>query len=924
MKTALLTVLVFFGSFIQSQNLKWAKTAGSVGSDRPQGIAVDANKNVIITGMYGGTVDFDPGPATSTLSSSGSTWDVYVLKLDSMGNFLWVRGIGGSANSDIGAAVKTDASGNVFVTGSFDGTVDFDPGSGVSNLVSLGGYNDAFVLKLNASGNFVWVKQFGGPDSDVGTDVTVDGAGNVIAVGGFQSTVDFDPGTGSYPLTAPGTSSVSAGNQQGYIVKMDNAGNFIWAGGILGGGFSLARSVITDATNDIYFCGNFNGTKDFNIGPGTYTMTSSSGQSSSYIMKVTAAGNFVWAKGSGQGPNSQANDIALDGAGNLYATGNYGLGFDFGPGTTTLTTAGGSDIYVLKLDITGNFIWAKSVGSASGYEDGTGIAADAAGNTYISGFFGGTGDFDPNAGISNLTYLAGPSGTDAFLLKLNSAGSLVFAEAMGGTTGNTCAWDITVDAQHNIYTCGGFFATVDFDKSAATVTGTSNGGEDIYIQKFAQNVCTGMALSVVSTTNISCASSNGYATAAVTGGNGTVSYTWSNGTFMPTATFSSASIYTVMAVDGLGCTRTSAVLINGFTLLNSFDVTANLVVSNFVPGLTSTMHINATNNGCIATSGKIKLVLDPSRQTFNGSNPPPSLVSGDTLIWNYPAMSYGTSFFVPYISVKTSTAATIGDTICMPLIITPITGDVDVSNNQKQYCIPVVSSYDPNDKKVYPKGACDNGQILNSQLLTYTLRFQNTGTANAINIMVKDSLPATLDLSTVRVTGYSHPLVTEVAGRVLKFHFNNINLADAATNEPMSHGYVVFEVKPAPGLPNNTPVKNSVGIYFDYNAPVLTNTVSNTVVSAITCGTLTGIGSVGNDAAFVVYPNPAREKITVRLSEEAPSIISLVDVMGKELLSLTGQSAQTELDLGHLAQGVYVLRISQNGASFMQKLVISR
>ena len=924
-----ITLFVFLAAAFnaKTQNLQWAKSMGASFIDRAQSITVDVNKNVITTGFYTGTADFNPGVGVLNLTSVGGAgqWDVFIQKLDSLGNFIWAKSIGGVTGYDKGQCIKTDPSGNIFVTGSYDGTVDFDPNAGIYNLVSNGGYSDGFILKLDPAGNLVWAKSFGGSNTDNGNNVNIDAFGNVIVSGGFQGTVDFDPSASTYTLAAVGTSSTSPGNQNGFILKLDGSGNFVWAGSISGGGFSPCRSTVTDALGNLYITGNFNGTKDFDMGPGTYTLTAS-GQSSSFVMKVNSNGNFVWAKSSGQGPNSQGNAIDKDALGNIYVAGNYIIAFDFGVGTTTLNTVGGTDIYIMKLDTSGNFIWSKSVGSSSGYDDGNAMVADASGNTYITGYFGATGDFDPNIGIHNLIYSGTASSTDAYTLKLNSNGDFVWANNLGATVNNTWAWAIAVDNNSNLYTCGSYQGTVDFDPNTATYTLSSVGSEDIYIQKFSQDVCSNMALSIVSATNITCAVPNGQASILVVNGNAPYSYSWVNNSSTTTvASFTASGIYSVTVVDAMGCSKSSAVLINGPLNLNDFDLNANLVAPNFVPGVISQLNLDAFNDGCISTSGKLKLVLDPTFQTFISSVPITNLISGDTLIWDFNNISYGTAHITPTISVATKTTANIGDTICLRVIITPISGDVNPLNNDKNYCYPVVSSYDPNDKQVYPKGACSNGQILNNQLLTYTVRFQNTGTFMATNIMVKDSLDTDIDLNSIRVIGNSHPVVTEVSnGKVLKFHFNGINLADAASNEPQSHGYVIFEAKPVIGLANNTEIKNNVGIYFDFNAPILTNTVLNTVVNVINCGVSTDLSNKINSNDWFVYPNPASDFIKIQTSQSYNSEITIFDILGKQLKGINSNDSESQINISDLNNGVYIIKIVNEGRIFNQKIVIQR
>jgi uncharacterized repeat protein (TIGR01451 family) len=914
-----LSVMLFLSSLsiVRGQNFAWAK---SFAATRIVKMCVDNNKNVISTGWYGGaSTDFDPSASVYTLSAVASSQDIFVQKLDSAGNFLWAKGFGGPTNVDIGQGITVDVSGNIYVTGRFDGTVDFDPSASVYTLTSNGGTGDCFVVKLDALGNFVWAKTFGGSDSDMGICVTLDGSNNVIVGGCFQSTVDFDPGIGTYTITSVGTTSASPGNQEGFILKLDNSGNFIWAGGINStGGFSPVKSVKTDASGNVFACGNFNGTKDFDMGAGTYTLAATS-SGSGYIMKVTSAGVFAWAKATQMGPGGVANALDLDPLGNVYTVGNYGLSFSMGVGTTTLNTQGSNDIFILKLANNGNFIWAKSVGTTGGYDDANAVVVDPSGSVYLTGYFGmSNGDFDPNVGVYTLSTTV----VSAYVLKLNSIGDFVWATSLGASN-QTWAWGIARDNSSNIYSAGGFQGVCDFDPSAAVFNMTNVAGENAFIQKLSQGVCSNMTLGFTNVTPLTC-TTIGYASAIPANGNAPYVYTWQStaSSTLANASFTAGGIYTVSVNDALGCNRTTGVLIGSPALLTGFDVTGNLVISNYIPSFGTMIKIDALNSGCVSTNGKVKLVLDNVHTFYTNSVPPANTISGDTLIWNYSNLTSSSPHFTANVSVVTKTTSLVGDTVCMDLIVTPSVGDANPANNFKTYCKKVMASYDPNDKQVNPVGACGLGYILNNQVLTYTIRFQNTGTFMASNIVVKDSLSTNLNVNTVRILGSSHPMYTEVAANnILKFHFDNINLPDSNANSQQSHGYVIYEITPIASLPNNSVIKNSAGIYFDFNPAVLTNTVSNTVVNAINCNA-TGIVEKNNSIASVnVHPNPTSNDLNIYSS----SIILKLEVINNigQLVTVKNnvQSNKTNIDLTSLAQGIYFVQIHTASGVVSKKVV---
>lgn len=328
------------------------------------------------------------------------------------GNFIWARRLGGTSD-DKGYSIAVNTIGNVSTTGRFKFTADFDPGTGVFNLTS--GYYDIFVSTLDASGNFLWAKQFGGATNVAAGSIAVDAAGNVYTTGNFDGTADFDPGTGTYNLTDNGGDI--------FVSKLDPSGNFVWAiqlGGVSGGGGG--HSIAVDANGNVYTTGSFVGTADFDPGTGTYNLTDN-GQGDVFVSKLGVNGDFVWAKNMGGPFPDVGYSIAIDANGNVYTTGVFWKAADFDPSNIDyiLTAAGNTsyDIFVSKLDASGNFVGAGRMGGS--FEDyGNSIAVDANGNVYTTGYFFFTTDFDPGNGVYNLISGNNPNNTysDIFVEKL--------------------------------------------------------------------------------------------------------------------------------------------------------------------------------------------------------------------------------------------------------------------------------------------------------------------------------------------------------------------------------------------------------------------------------------------------------------------------------------------------------------------------
>jgi hypothetical protein len=460
-------------SLVKAQDFVWARQAGGISNDVGYGIAVDNSGNVHTIGYFQGTVDFDPGPATFNLTSFGQ-YDIFIKKLDASGNLIWAKQLGGTGY-DLGLSIAIDNLGNVYTTGYFSNTVDFDPGAGTFNLTSTGGI-DVFISKLDSSGNFIWAKHIEGTENKMGYSLAIDNSGNVYTAGYFQGTVIVDPSIGNVNLT-------SAGGADIFICKFNSSGNFEWVKQIGGTDNDFGFSLALDVSGNIYTAGVFEGTVDFDPSVGTNNLTSSGGRDA-FISKLDVSGNLIWAKNFGGINDEQARSIAIDASGNVYITGHFEGTADFDPsvGTFSLTSAGDQDIFINKLDVSGNFVWAKRMGGANN-DSGRSLAIDGSGNIYTTGYFRGTTDFDPGSGAFNLT---SAGGADIFIHKLDASGNFVWAKQIGSSSDEETL-SIAIDGSGNIYTTGYFQGTLDFDPGAGTFNLNSAGGWDFFVHKMSQS-----------------------------------------------------------------------------------------------------------------------------------------------------------------------------------------------------------------------------------------------------------------------------------------------------------------------------------------------------------------------------------------------------------------------------------------------------
>ncbi|HPI42519.1 MAG TPA: SBBP repeat-containing protein [Candidatus Cloacimonas acidaminovorans] len=445
-KTFLLFILALcsIALFAQNEDWHWAKKAGGTGGDYCRSIAVDDNGNSYVTGVFEGSATF----GTTTLTSSGQ-YDIFVAKMDINGNWLWAKKAGGTSY-DYGLGITVDANGNSYVTGYFLESATF----GATTLTSSGN-EDIFIAKLDINGNWLWAKKAGGTSYDYGCCIAVDDNGNSYITGFFcSSSCSF----GNTTLTSSGSDDI-------FVAKLDSNGNWLWAKKAGGQSNDGGRSITVDDNGNSYVTGDFSGSATF----GTTTLTSSGYYDYDiFVAKLDINGNWLWAKKAGGQSNDGGRSITVDDNGNSYITGCFWGSATFG--ATTLTSSGDLDIFVAKLDINGNWLWAKQAGGTD-FDYGYGIAVDDNGNSYVTGYFRSSATF-------GTTTLTSSGYEDIFVAKLDSSGNWLWAKKAGGTSYDK-GYSIAVDVNGNSYVIGYFSGSATF----GTTTLTSSGDTDIFISK---------------------------------------------------------------------------------------------------------------------------------------------------------------------------------------------------------------------------------------------------------------------------------------------------------------------------------------------------------------------------------------------------------------------------------------------------------
>lgn len=376
---------MFVAKYNKNGVLQWVQAAGSLIDDAGQSVAVDNSGNVYVIGYYQEEAKFTN---SVSITSQGGV-DIFLAKYNSNGVFQWVRSAGGTGNEN-GAGIALGASGNIYITGSYEGTATFD---GISKTAN-GSNSDLFIAMYNNSGAVQWVQSAGGIGIDNGQSIAVDGSEKVYISGYFTTTTTF----GTINKTSTGGIDI-------FIAKFDPAlSSWSYVQTYGGTQDDIPQSIALDAGGNIYITGIFSGTTSF----GGITKTSQ-GNNDIFVAKFNNTGVVQWVQSAGSSGLDSSQDIAVDDGGNVYLTGYYGRTATFG--TITKTEEGGFDIFVAKYNNAGNLLWVKSMGN-SNFDIGQAIAIDNTNNVWVTGRYSDAVIFDKTIKVSM-------GGTDLFLIKLD-------------------------------------------------------------------------------------------------------------------------------------------------------------------------------------------------------------------------------------------------------------------------------------------------------------------------------------------------------------------------------------------------------------------------------------------------------------------------------------------------------------------------
>lgn len=906
---ALCAVLFPLLSAAQALTYDWAGGFIGAGNQYVTNQVVDADGSIYIQGTAAGAMDLDPGPAVVPFNTVGT--DIFLVKLNADGVFQWGYGQSGSG-TEYSDVLEQLANGDLLQVFRFNGTMDMDPGAGVQMETSAGEY-DMGVRRISPTGDLIWAKRIGGIGTEEPKSLCETAEGDLVLVGGFTNHTVLDPAGVLGMHAEPGASGMT---QDMFMVKLDATGNYLWsvsAGGLqhdcytrvanLPNGNLLVSGLVEYAPADV------------DPGPGVYTVDPGDGKHG-VLLEFDGSGAVVNIREISSSDRTEITNILVDPTGQVFVLGEFQGDVSFGAGTPTLT--GSYHAFLAKYGADGSFLWAKPF-AATSHRSGA-MSFDPQGNVLCGGWYTGTFDADPGPGIAPLV---SAGGMDAFLLKVDADGNYRWAYSFGSTSGDQVR-GIHVDADGALTLTGTFTGTVDMDPGPAVHEMVGQDGMEGCVMRYHEAPCAGLLYQVDAYTPVLCDQVGSIAGTVI---GGVAPYTVEWNTIPPQNDpyfeFTSPGMVTVQVSDATGCSQSRTLILQGATY-QAFDLLPALTLSAIRPLDPAHLWVDVVNGGCFATDTELRVVL-PAHTTYTGAVPPPSTMEGDTLIWYLPQLEAA----IPPLSVRVDFFAEMDtpadELLCFYAQVLPQVGDVAPANNTHTTCAYLQFSLDPNDKHVDPIGLCGAGYVPMDQVLRYTVRFQNTGNAPALRVAVMDSLSPLLDPASLRVIANSHPMVAEwMPGHVLRFVFDNIDLPDSTSNEPESHGHVVFELAPVAAIQSGDEVTNNVGIYFDYNEPVITNTVHNTYTADMptACSEEVGVAELAHFPNIRLYPDPCTPECWIEHRDGSVlDRIVVYDASGRKVGSYAPR-AQGPFRLPGQKPGLYCAQVWSSGVVEVVRFVV--
>ncbi len=880
-----------------AQEIEWQNTIGGSGTDALSCIKSTTDGGFIIGGY---SYSDSSGDKSENNHGNSGTSDYWIVKVDSIGNIQWENTIGGN-DDDVLYLVQQTMDGGYILGGSSKSNITGDK---TENCI---GQLDYWIVKVDAVGNIQWENTIGGTIVD-----------DLRAI---QQTLD-----GGYILGGMSNSNISGdktentnGDYDFWIVKTDALGNIQWQNSI-GGDTTDVISCVQQTLDGGYIIGgcsnsNVSGDKTENCN-GLYDY---------WIVKTDALGNIQWQNTISGNGDDRITSIqqTTDGG---YMLG--GFSDSNISGDKTENSHAGYDFWIVKTDSTGNIQWQNTLGG-TGWDYPNNFQQTNDGGYVLFGC--------SSSNISgDKTENSWPYDSDYWIIKIDSTGGIEWQNTIGGDNHDP-ARDIQLTVDGGFIIGGHSGSNISKDK-----TENCGGGGDYWIVKLTDkyNSVTGKCFVDANSNYVQDAGELSLANKKINENN-TSRFAFTNvageylvsvlepGNF--TVTTPAINYYNTVPVTHsaifTGIHQTDSLNDFAFQPAGVFnDVCATITpLENFRTGVNASYMIDYGNYGTTTIVPTIIFFID-TNVSYVSANLTPISVTPDSVVWALPSLNPFQKGNI-VITVNLDTGLSIGTLINSSVLMEPVAGDANPGCNFSSSLDSSIGSFDPNDILV-SEYALTTTQLATPPFLDYIIRFQNTGNDTAFALKVLNPIDTNkLDLNSFEFVNSSHPVNLNWINyqRNMEFKFDNILLPDSNINEPMSHGFVHYRIKPKTTLLAGDSVTNNAYIYFDFNNPVATNTAVTHIVLPTS---IYDLGFTNYD--LKVYPNPTKDEITIQLNQPLPSgqagnytnqpiTFKVFDVFGKEVVSQIVNRKSQIVNVQGLVPGVYFVRVGNMHARFVKQ-----
>jgi hypothetical protein len=880
---SLTTAFLFTTSTLFAQEIEWQNTIGGSGSDFFSSMVQTNDGGYILGGFSSSDISGDK------TENCLVNYDYWILKIDSQGNIKWQKTIGGSGYDYLHPVEKTNDGG--YILGGYSNSNI--SGNKTENCL---GSSDYWIVKIDSLGNIQWQNTIGGGGSDVLYSVKQTFDGGYILGGNSNSNISGDK-----------LENAIGGNDY-WIVKTDSLGNIEWQNTI-GGNLSDELKSMQQTIDGGYILG---GNSTSNISGDK--LENSLGVNDYWIVKIDSLGIIQWQNTIGGSTIDELSSIEQT-VDQGYILGGSSLS-DIS-GDKDENSLGLWDIWIVKIDSLGNIQWQNTIGGSG--SDGLSSIS----NTIDGGYFlGGTSNSNISGDkIENSLGIL----KDYWIIKTDSLGVIKWQNTIGSSDND----DLASIAQTSDGGC--ILGGSSFSNNSADKTENSNGFWDYWIIKLTEkfNIISGKLFADLNTNGIQDAGEPVLPNQKIVEQNtGRFSFSRQDGKYKIVVSDSGSFVVSTIPINWYSSNPTSYnstfTNFNQVDSLNDFAFPSSAIVNDvyvkltplgrFRSGFTANYQITYGNKGTTNISPTIIFYPD-TNVNFLSSTITPTTVYPDSVIWNLPAISpFQTGNLI--VTVNVDLGLPFGTLINSVVYIQPLSTDDDPTNNNSNWEVFTTGSFDPNDILVN-KTKLTPTELSTAPWLDYLIRFQNTGNDTAFTVKILNPIDTNkLDISTIEFVNASHPVNLSWINyqRNMEFMFENILLVDSVANEPLSHGFVQYRIKPKTNLQLGDTIKNQVAIYFDFNEPVITNTAETIIILP------TGLSSASSNNKLFVFPNPTESKINIHgipLTNGRASV-SILDIYGKQIVEQTINESSTEIEISKLAAGLYLLQAGTLRTSFVK------